>query len=88
MEESILFLRKQVSINPCSYTLTKLCAKLFYKRYHYQSNGFNFQNLSEVSIIFYLSSDPKKKEKAKMGSRKKIHLDLKLMFSDQIYKSS
>ena len=41
-----------------------------------------------LSSFFYPSSDPKEKQKAKMGSKEKLDLDLQLIFSDQTYKSS
>lgn len=50
---------------------------------------FSFQNfIRSYHHFFYLFTDPKEKEKAKMESEKKLHLDLQLIFSDQIYKSS
>lgn len=49
---------------------------------------FSFQNFIRSIIIFYPSSDPEEKEKAKMGSKEKSDFDLQLIISDQMYKSS
>ena len=49
---------------------------------------FRFQNFIRCYHHFYPSSDPKEKEKAKMGSKEKSDFDLQLIISDQMYKSS
>lgn len=72
--KSMLFLRKQVSMNPCSCILDKkLYVRLFYKRDHYQSNWFSFPKFCQkLSPFFIHPLTQRRKRKLKWDQRNKI----------------